>query len=166
MSAGQQAQPAPSPYCERLTPPWWVWIVGVCLPLPLAVAYGSAYGPGVGAATAGVTTALVVTALRMTAPGIAVSPEGIRAGRALLPLVAVGTVQVLTGPELVTRRRDPHAYLAVRAWTSPIGVAIEVLDANDPHGCWIVTSRRPALFVAAVEACRPRRPAAGPGATD
>jgi hypothetical protein len=143
----------PVGYVERITPPWWVWLVGVCLPLPLAIAYGSAYGLWAGLVTAAVTTALVAWGLRATSPTISVTSAGISAGRALLPLSAVGGVRVLTPDELVSLRRGPRAFVTVRAWTSRGGVTVEVSDANDPHDRWVLTLREPVRFVAAATEC-------------
>jgi len=166
MTAGSEEARTPTSYTERLTPPWWVWIVGCCLPLPLAIAYGSAYGTLVGLATGSATTVVVVAGLLITAPTIAVTPVGIRAGRALLPFDAVGGVEALSARELLDQRRSPRAYLTVRTWSAATGVTVEVVDPTDPHDRWVLTSRRPEAFAAAIERHRPHRPPLVPSTGD
>lgn len=151
--SGAVQSPPPSEfsggYRERLTPPWWVWLVGVGLPLPLAIAYGSAYGVWAGLLTAAVTTALVAWCLLATSPTVSVSSAGISAGRAHLPFDAVAGVRALTPDEVVALRRNPRTFLTVRAWTSRGGAAIEVSDPVDPHDRWVLSVREPARFVGA-----------------
>lgn len=133
----------PTAYADRLLPAWWVWPVAVLLPQPVAVAYGSAYGPLVGLTIGGLAAALVIGALIATAPTVAADGDALRAGRAVLPLWAIGEVTVLDGDGLRAARRDPTAFLAVRTWSAPGGVRVQIADPADPHTAWVVTARRP-----------------------
>ena len=138
---------------ERLIPPWWVWIVGALLGMPLAVAYGAAFGSESGWLVGGVYLAILCTTLMATAPVICVDDHVVRAGRARLPLQFVGTISALD-PERMSKAKgtngDRTAYLVTRNWYSHSGVLIEVTDETDPHPYWLVTSRDPEALVAAL----------------
>ncbi|NLT29890.1 MAG: DUF3093 family protein, partial [Propionibacterium sp.] len=99
-------------------------------------------------------TALVGGWMASMSYRVQVGPEGIRVGRALLewpwagPAVAltVAETEAQTGPEADARawlRLPPYTHRAVR---------IEVTDAEDPHPHWLIGTRRPEEFAAAVQA--------------
>jgi hypothetical protein len=144
-------------YSERLWPGPWFWVIALTSVAALAVAYTSAFGPAVGAgvALAGVL-AVGVGAARMAAR-IEVTPEGLRAGRALLPwhhagralpLDAAGA-RIARGP-----RGDPNAYILLRPGVGPGAVVVEVTDPEDPHRTWLLATRHPTVLARAIDQAR------------
>jgi len=87
---------------------------------------------------------------------VRVEGETLTAGRAHIPVSALGPVVVLDA-ELARAVRgpesDPAAYHLIRGWV-PAGVKAAVVDPNDPTPYWFVATRRPAELAAAIEAAR------------
>jgi hypothetical protein len=147
------ADPSSPHFRERLSPGPAAWtgavglgvIVGVAL-WPLAHAVGLPIGVVVAAASIG--------ALVATAPVVEVRGDELRAGRAHVPLDALGEVTPMTtaeemraalGPEL-----DARAFVCLRAWART-GVRVEVTDPADPTPYWLLSTRRPAELAAALD---------------
>jgi 3D (Asp-Asp-Asp) domain-containing protein len=144
-------------YRERLTPPWWLWLLIVSLTGTLAVAYGAAYGASVGWLVFVPTTTLMGLALVVTSPVVSVDDTVFRAGRARLPVTYAGAATALDAAAARAARSvdaDARAYLVLRTWTTPRAVKVEVTDEEDPHPYWLVSVRRPDRVVAALEAVR------------
>jgi hypothetical protein len=143
------------PYRERLTAPlsWWA------LALLFGVAVGWAFYVATPAWVA-LVALLIATAVAVSVVAsygsatIEVSPDGFRAGRALLPWPAVGEVRALDRDE--ARRAagveaDARAYLVLRGYCGG-AVWVEVDDPSDPTPYWLVSTRRPQAVVSAVRA--------------
>jgi Protein of unknown function (DUF3093) len=155
-----RSRPRPSPgvpahYAERLAVPWTWWALAAVAVLSVWWAYAAATGPAVAfavaAAVAVAATALLVGVGRVR---VGVGPDGLRAGRARLPLWAVGRVaaldadaaRALRGPEA-----DARAYLVLRGYV-PGGVRVDVTDPDDPTPYWLVSSRHPDQLAEALRA--------------
>jgi len=130
-----------------------VWVLGLSTAGSLGIAYAGAFGALVGGVV-GAAGALVVAAvcLRLAAR-IVGGPEGLRAGRALLPWQHVGRVVALDA-EATRRARgsggDPSAYLLLRPGVGPGAVVVEVTDRTDPHRTWLLASRHPQALARAI----------------
>lgn len=150
-------------YRERLLPGWWVWLVALGLVTMVSVAYGAALGAAVGWVTAAVGAVVAGILLWTSAPIVAVTPEGVRAGGALLPPDAVGEVRAV-GPQDIATLRGPGAdariFVVLRPSTAPGGLLIHVADDDDPHPAWLVSSRHPDRMASAITATmeHPDRP--------
>lgn len=134
---------------------WWLLLLGMVASVWLA--YHHAYGWSVSLpVSAGL---LVAGGAALVAYGrirVEVGPEGLRAGRAVLPLSAVGAVTALDGDDARTARGrdlDPAAYLVIRGYV-PAVVRVEVADDTDPVPYWLMSTRRPERLVAVLEAAR------------
>ncbi|ANH40504.1 hypothetical protein I601_4109 [Nocardioides dokdonensis FR1436] len=144
-----------SGYHERLRVPprWWIqWTlmvasfwVAMIVAVPEALAWG-------------ITTILMVllTAL-LHAYGsarIVVTDEWLHAGRARIQLHYLGPTQVLDAPDMRSiagPEANARAYLLLRPYIRT-GVRIAIEDPNDPTPYWLVSSRRPTLLAAALNA--------------
>jgi len=147
-------------YRERLRPPAAVIVIALGLAGIVGVAYGAAYGASWGWAI-GLSLAVVVSGvLAATTVILRVDDRVVRAGRARLPLVAVSAVDELDRDEMVKARRhgDPRDFIVLRAWSSRLGIAITLDDPRDPHPRWIVSTRHPDRFSAAILEFRARTP--------
>lgn len=144
-------------YAERLHAPLWVWVVLLLMAGSLAVAYGAAVGAGVGLLVGLAGAGAVGWGLHRAAARVVVTDDTFIAGRARIPLSAVGAVRplnpdqthALRGPEA-----DPRAYLLVRGWV-PTSVYVEVADPADPTPYWLVATRHPVALARALSAGRP-----------
>lgn len=138
---------------ERLLPGpgGWLGTVGLgviagIVPWPL--------DPALGIATGILVCAISAVALATTSPVVRVSGGVLHAGRAHVPLSALGRATALNadamrwelGPGL-----DARAYVCLRAWART-GVRIAVDDDADPVPYWLVSTRDPQALVAALTA--------------
>lgn len=146
--------PARPLYSERLWPGATVWVLGICLVVALAVAYGRALSALAGwIVLAAGAAALAFVVVKMAAR-VEVSTEGVRAGAALLPWSAVGRALALDAEQARAARGpagDPTAFLLLRPGAGPGAVVIEVVDAEDPHRTWLVGTRHPGALARAIE---------------
>lgn len=144
-------------YTERLWPGPWLWLLCLGAAGALAVAYGSALGAAAGwlVGIGGVVT--VVTTITSTTPRVAVTADGLQAGRAVLPLQFAGRVLVLDATSTRMARGpagDPTAFVLLRPGVGPGSVVVEVTDAEDPHRTWLLASRHPQRLGSAICAAR------------
>jgi Protein of unknown function (DUF3093) len=141
---------------ERLTPPWWLWVIGEGLVAVLAFSFYVAVGPAPGAAVVVLFGGALAWVLVTSAAVVRVEGDTLTAGRAHIPVSALGPVVVLDadlaravrGPE-----SDPAAFHLIRGWV-PAGVKAAVIDAADPTPYWFVATRRPEALGAAIELAR------------
>ena len=137
---------------ERLWPSLPVCSFALLITLSFGVAFAHAYGNTVGTAVFVTTTAVAATAMAITAPVVVVDARGLQAGIAVLPWSVIGTVRGLdasatraaSGP-----RAHRAAYFLLRGWV-PESVIVEVVDPQDPHPYWHVSTRRRTDLVAAL----------------
>ncbi|MGH3372612.1 MAG: DUF3093 domain-containing protein [Nocardioidaceae bacterium] len=136
----------PMEYDERLSVPlrWWVqatmflasvWLAFV-VALPLAVAW---------TATGALAACVVALFLGYGAARVRVSDGVLHAGRAQIPLNALGAVEPLDkeATRLVAgREADAQAYLLLRPYLKR-SVRAQVSDPSDPTPYWLVSTRRP-----------------------
>ncbi len=144
-------------YSETLRPPIAAWIIALGLSALMGIAYGAAYGAPLGWAVGSAFAVLGVLLFTLTSIRLRVDDRVVRAGRARLPHGAIAQAVPLDAPAMVAARRhgDPRDYLVLRTWSSRTGVAITLADVRDPHPRWVVTSRNPEAFSAAINAARP-----------
>lgn len=145
-------------YRERLGPPWWLWALAALFAMTVAVAYGFALGTPAGLVAGILLAGGAAAALATSTSVLTVDECVVRAGRARLPLNAVGAVTPLDRSASAlarTREFDPRAYSMLRTWAAGGSVRIDVEDPRDPHPYWLVSSRHPDSFAAAIRAARP-----------
>jgi hypothetical protein len=144
---------------ERLTPPWWLWVIGGVLIALLALSFYVAVGWPAAAAVLLIFGAAQTWVLVTAAATVTVEGDILTAGRARIPVSALGPVEVLDadrarairGPE-----SDPAAFHLIRGWV-PAGVRAYVVDPEDRTPYWFVATRHPAELATAIEAARAYR---------
>ena len=115
------------------------------------------YGPRVSVPVAiGVLLASVAGLVAYGRVVVAVGPAGFVAGRARLPLWAVGGITALD-PAAARKARgpeaDPRAFFLIRGYIRPM-IRVVVDDPADPVPYWLVSTRHPDTLVAALSAAR------------
>lgn len=142
-------------YRERLMAPWWAWLLAAVFTLSVAVAYEFALGPGPAAVAVVLVGGGAAALLLTTSSVLSVDECVVRAGRARLPLRFVGDVEALDAEASArarTREFNPSAFLVLRTWASGKSVRIAVTDPHDPHPYWLISTRDPQRFAAAIRA--------------
>ena len=153
--APETATPAPPPsaFRERLWPGplGWSFVLGFAafalvavLPVNTLAAFVAAGAAAVLGVTVAVRTATVVT----------VAGGELHAGRAHIPLSALGAGRVLDRDGVraaLGPGSDARGFACLRSWL-PGAVEVDVIDPGDPTPTWLVSTRRPAELLAAVMA--------------
>ena len=138
-------------YRERLWPAPWLF-VGTALVIPAALLVFLPINQTVGIVVAIVLYAGCVGGLLLASPVVEVTDTEFRAGRAHLPLDAIGTTESFRSAEASAERGtrlDARAWLMIRGWIDPV-LKLEIVDERDPVPYWIVSSRRPEKVAAAI----------------
>jgi len=140
-------------YRERLWPGPWIFIATALL-IPGGLLVFLPIGVWVGIPAAIILYAAAVVFLIATTPTIEVTADTFVAGRARLPLTAVGEITVITGDDVFIargRELDARAYTLIRGWVKDV-VRVENIDPADPVPYWLVSSRRPQELATALRA--------------
>jgi len=137
---------------EKLAPAWWIVLaVGWVIPattlvfLPLNLALGVGIGVTLWAGAVGL--------LWVASPTISLEGEHLRAGRATVELRFVENAHAFRLDAAREQRGvalDARAWLAIRGWIDPV-VKVSLNDPEDPAPYWLLSTRRPEEFVAALE---------------
>jgi len=146
-------------YHERLWPAPWLF-VSTALVIPASLLVFLPINLFVGIGVAAVLYLGCVGLLILAAPVIAVTDGEFIAGRARIPLSALGAVTAFSGEEARLERGprlDARAWLLIRGWVDPV-VRVTLEDLNDPTPYWLVSTRRPTDVIAAIDRLRPRTP--------
>jgi len=150
----------PAGYAERLSVPWWLWLLGLA---GAAFAAAEVYLGAPGLATwLPYVILLPLTALGLWWAGrirVAVRDGELWVDDAHLPVRYVAEVGVLNaagkraafGP-----RADPLAFVVQRPWV-PGAILVVLDDPADPTPYWVVSSRRPERLARALLAALPTR---------
>lgn len=139
-------------FAERLAPSGWVWMSALLVAASTGLVVLTTLGDAAAIVVAITAAASAGWALARTSAVIKLSSSELRAGRARIPVTALGSVRevnevqmrALRGP-----RADARAYLCQRGWI-PAGVAITIEDPGDNVPYWLLSSRRPAQLAAAL----------------
>ncbi|MEP6481697.1 MAG: DUF3093 domain-containing protein [Rhodoglobus sp.] len=138
-------------YRERLWPSPWLF-VSTALVIPASLLVFLPINQTVGVIVAAVLYLGCVVLLLLGSPVVAVTETTFVAGKARLPLSAVGAVAGFSGMD-ARDARGPHldarAWLLIRGWVDPV-VRVDVVDADDPTPYWIVSTRHPEAVIHAV----------------
>jgi Protein of unknown function (DUF3093) len=144
-------------YRERLRVPVSWWLIPPLATGSVWLAVHHVYGPQVSLPVA--AGVLLLSSAGLIAYGravVAVEPYGFVAGRARLPLWAVGEIVGLDADRARAARgseADPRAFLLVRGYIEPM-VRVDVEDPADPVPYWLVSTRHPDELAAALSAAR------------
>jgi hypothetical protein len=152
-SGSSTPAPAAPVFEERLLPSFGVWTALAFVALLLGIV-ALKYGP-VGAVVTFVLALAVEAGLMISnTPKIQVGPALFVAGGARIPLSLLGPAEALDAAGMTRATRtelDARAFLCIRGWIKQ-GVRVQLNDPEDPTPYWLVSSRRPAELVAALEA--------------
>jgi hypothetical protein len=144
---------AAASYHERLFAPVLWWLIAAVMVASLGLAYAVATPGWVALTVTAVAAAVAVLVLVSYGSALVmVDADGVRAGRAVLPLNACGAVTVLSKNQFRDLRgpgADARAYLLLRPYVAT-AVRIDVADIADPTPYWLVCTRHPDRLDAAI----------------
>lgn len=140
-------------YRERLTPPPWAWAVVLLLVFVFAWAFKAGLGWAAGAVVFVGVGLLAAFGLYKSSPVIEVTDGELKVGRSHIGWFYTGRVATLDEESTRNARStgaDPRAYHVIRSLTSNEAISLEVLDDDDPHPYWMISSRDPEALARAI----------------
>lgn len=146
----------PQPYDERLTVPrsWWALAVGVGVSVALIVfPFGPL--PMLAGLVGGAALAMTLVSGYGSAR-IRVVAGALVAGKARIPVTALGEAEVLDAAEAVawrSHKADPRAFMLLRSYV-PTALKVEVTDPADPTPYVYLSTRSPQRLAEALAAVR------------
>lgn len=146
---------APLTFSERLWPGPLGWGSILAFAAVLAVATAP-IGRGVAAAVGLGALALGAAGAWFVAARVEVRGTDLTAGRATIPVRHLGPGHVFDRDQVraaLGPGSDARDYVLLRSWLKG-AVSLPVVDPQDATPRWLVSSRRPAALLAAVEAAR------------
>jgi hypothetical protein len=147
------------PYDERLTAPrsWWFLAAGVGVAMALIL---FPFGPL--PMLAGLAGGAAVAMMAVSSYGsarIRVVAGSLVAGKARIPVTALGEATVLDRAETVawrSHKADPRAYMLLRSYV-PTALKVDVTDPADPTPYVYLSTRSPKRLADALEAVKAPR---------
>lgn len=138
-------------YRERLWPSPWIALIAA-LAIPASLLTFAPLSALVGGVVGVLLSLGVIGVAIMTAPTIVIADGMLRAGSARVPLSFVGSTIAARGDDARQARGprlDARAHLVLRPDVGPV-LQIELIDPDDPTPYWLVSTRRPEEFAAAI----------------
>nr|WP_246372312.1 DUF3093 domain-containing protein [Gordonia humi] len=143
-------------YTERLTAPWWWWLIGAVLTAVLGYEIRlAAYHQAWSWAAFPVLAILIGWGIwSMGRPKVAVDADGaVHANKAVLPreVIARGAAIAPSAKSAAMGRQlDPAAYVMHHAWIKSM-VLLVLDDPDDPTPYWLISTRHPEKVLAALQ---------------
>ncbi len=139
-------------YRERLSVPWWWWLLGLVIALTFVIAVWAFLGNTWGLAGLGVAVVLVSAAMvAWSRTTITVADGWLRAGGAQLEQRYIRSATALDQTQSqAALRQGTRDWLLVRPWLTTM-VAIELDDEADPHPRWLINTAHPRALAAALQ---------------
>lgn len=143
-------------YFERLTVPWYWWLMGavvaalICFEVTLAARWGT-WMIGVFVVVVAVIAVLLWSMCRGS---VAVRDGELWAGNAHLPLELVSraaAVPAAAKSAALGRQLDPAAFLYHKGWIRTM-IVVVLDDPEDPTPYWMVSTRHPDRILALIPA--------------
>jgi len=154
-------------YRERLSVPWWWWLLGMGLASTFVIAVWAILGDVWGLGALIVAIAMVAWALlQWSRATITVDEVGLQAAGSRIEGEWLDRVEVLdarAAKDAAAAAGRGGDHLVLRPWLSR-AVRVWLDDPHDPHPSWIIATAHPARLAAAVEELMSRRAAAVPSA--
>ncbi|QAY61305.1 DUF3093 domain-containing protein [Microbacterium protaetiae] len=151
MTSTDATSTAHSAYRERLTPSLWAF-VSAAVVAPMAAMVFVPFDKTVALAAGVVVAVLVIALLIAAAPRVEVRGAELRAGRAHIPVAALGEAEPFAGED-ARQLRGPglqrDAWHLIRGGIDGL-IQVPVTDPQDPTPVWVISSRTPDRLAAAI----------------
>ncbi|WP_297747926.1 DUF3093 domain-containing protein [uncultured Tessaracoccus sp.] len=138
-------------YQERLRAPWLWWLLGVGLVASVILAVFVFVELWLVITLAVLSTLVVVLGILGFSLDIKVDERGLAVGRHLLEAPYIAGAEVVDGD--VRADTDERSFMLTRPYVRQ-KVRVLIDDPADPHPAWLISTRRPAELVSAVEAVK------------
>jgi hypothetical protein len=140
-------------YREVMRMPLWLLAIIYFFMLSIVISLWAALGDLPALASLAVLTFALIWIYFSTALTIEIDDSELRVGKAHIPLHYIGECIDLNKNAIGrarTRDADPNAFLAIRFWVST-GVLVKVSDSRDATPYWLVSSKKGAKLIQALQ---------------
>jgi Protein of unknown function (DUF3093) len=152
-------------YRERLRTPWWWYPIGIVVGVLLGAEFDFVMPPSlVGLPVVVSVLIAIVVVWRLSSSTVRVRGGRVVIGTRSLPVADIERTFGLRATELrrlVGRHGDPLAFVFIRPWIGPGVQLVLAKPAGEPkphnplpEPYWVLSSRHPDRFLAAIEAAR------------
>ena len=138
-------------YREVMRPASWLYIAALLI-VPSIILVLAPINMIFGIVLSIVVYGTIVVVMIVKAPSIELSETQLRVGKAQIPRAELGAASAFSGSHAIEQRGtllDARAWLMFTGWVDPV-VRIDIADPLDPVPYWLISTRHPQEFVAAL----------------
>jgi hypothetical protein len=138
-------------YREVMRPASWIYIAALLI-IPAIILVLAPINMLLGVILSLTTYSTIVVLLVVKAPSIELTETTLRVGKANISRLELGAASAFSGTYAVEQRGtklDGRAWLMFTGWVDPV-VRIDIIDPLDPVPYWLISTRHPEKFVAAL----------------
>lgn len=142
-------------YREVMRPAFWLYIAAILI-IPAIVLVLAPINMLFGIILSIVVYAVIVLLMILKSPSIELTETMLRVGKASIPRSELGAASGFSGTHAIEQRGtklDGRAWLMFTGWVDPV-VRIDIIDPLDPVPYWLISTRHPEQFVAALRSRR------------
>jgi len=140
-------------YREVMRPASWIYIAALLI-IPAIILVLAPINMLLGVILSLTVYSTIVVLLVVKAPSIELTETTLRVGKANISRLELGAASAFSGTYAVEQRGtklDGRAWLMFTGWVDPV-VRIDIIDPLDPVPYWLISTRHPEKFVAALRA--------------
>jgi hypothetical protein len=138
-------------YREVMRPASWLYIAAILI-IPAIILVLAPINMLFGVILSIVVYVAIVVLMILKSPTIELSETTLRVGKAHIARAELGAASAFSGSHAIEQRGtklDGRAWLMFTGWVDPV-VRIDIADPLDPVPYWLVSTRHPEAFVAAL----------------
>lgn len=140
-------------YREVMRPAFWLYIAAILI-IPAIILVLAPINMLFGIILSAVVYAVIVILMIVKSPSIELTATTLRVGKAHISRSELGAASAFSGIHAIEQRGtklDGRAWLMFTGWVDPV-VRIDISDPLDPVPYWLISTRHPERFVAALRA--------------
>lgn len=138
-------------YRENLRPAAWLYVAALLL-IPGIILVLAPINPILGIVLSLLTYGTIVVLMVVKSPTIELTETTLRVGKATIARVHLGSASGFSGSHAIEQRGtklDARAWVMFTGWVDAV-VRLEIIDPLDPTPYWLISTRNPELFLAAL----------------
>ncbi|MBK5239028.1 MAG: DUF3093 domain-containing protein [Actinomycetales bacterium] len=138
-------------YREVMRPAFWLYIAAILI-IPAIVLVLAPINMLFGIILSIVVYATIIVLMIVKSPIIELTETTLRVGKAHIARSELGAASAYSGTHAIEQRGtklDGRAWLMFTGWVDPV-VRIDIIDELDPVPYWLISTRNPERFVAAL----------------
>lgn len=138
-------------YRENLRPAVWLYAAALLL-IPGIILVLAPINPIFGIVLSLAAYGTIVVLMVVKSPSIELTETTLRVGKATIARVHLGPASGFSGSHAIEQRGtklDARAWVMFTGWVDAV-VRLEIIDPMDPTPYWLISTRNPEMFLAAL----------------